>query len=1020
MDHYIGKNDAGDGYLSDVQTQHSQAPSELSRDLVASAKILESTFMDKYRILKSAYEKRITQLSNTIQDSCTQLLNDEIMKEMLLDPTSSAFIPIHITEMYANFLESDRESYIHLILEQLSSAMTKSKHCESSLQSQTERLVFLETELSNARKSDMLIEPVKDKLRHLEADFAAFTMKSQNEIDRLRAENESLEKAERKMKKTLESTQSKLEMLEKTNLDISKDHESSSDIIKQLEFNISEHVKLIEVYKTKESKEEEIKVGLKQDIEHLNRDHDRLLAELSGVKQKHALCTETLERQKNILRNKSLEEQTYSQRMATLMSEVETLLNRETSESNATISSLHEKMQVFRHRLGLELQREKRASTTLQEEVDSIRRNRDDKTKEIYKLETENTLLKEKLKSEEERVASMRDEIDSLAGQITDLKARYKETTWKLTLAEDNLQACERANDNLRRRQKEVDIERRDGDDVIRKLRDVSFQYHAAAHKQQSDGSSQMLPPAQEFPPNMKLSHASAEGGKTESIGFGVAAGRHNADSGADTEVAVLKRRLLESADHVARLRDMVLHGRTTIRQLEEDLAAKATQSQQSDDDLKYSSKLMNSDGTVYVGSHERAETDLRAENDRLQRLLEQCKEEALRDHRVDKAALEKMNEKFFSLMQKYQSTIANLSDVDESAEMEGALEFVHVDQMHAIEEKLKAANETVASLQSQLAEETSAKYEVAREAKRTCDGMKKIHRVLIGAISQLRSDLSDLRDDVLSSGTLFPSMVDSFVIRVSEVIDARAYLGAENASGQICRDEISRQDSRSVTASTESAVQASIAESMRQLLDALQQQQGSVPSAAATMQGHGSTFPNDANANANANAATEESLLFRRRLEINGNDISHPRSAVSPPLTVDIAGHSSSSQPNNFTMRRPETSPSHDHARDSFSRGDFSHYSSPYLRDRADSKDISSLDGRAIDMAIGVELEQSRVEHNLILKLAKLESESHIKDLINQIENLKHVHEIEVKALRSENETLEVSLQKLIAAQLK
>ena len=60
---------------------------------------LDATYQDKYNLMKSAYEQRITQLSEVIQDTCMSICNDELLNSMKLDNTSSAFMPAHISEI---------------------------------------------------------------------------------------------------------------------------------------------------------------------------------------------------------------------------------------------------------------------------------------------------------------------------------------------------------------------------------------------------------------------------------------------------------------------------------------------------------------------------------------------------------------------------------------------------------------------------------------------------------------------------------------------------------------------------------------------------------------------------------------------------------------------------------------------------------------------------------------------------------------------------------------------------------
>ena len=132
--------------INDNGSIASDSPSEFSeKDAINPnlRELMEQSFKDKYEIMKRAYESRIEQLSQVIQETCQQLLSDEILANMKGDPTSQDYIPAHLQELLSSHIHGERERYIH-DLEPVASLESASRQSVDKVQVQERNPPFRE------------------------------------------------------------------------------------------------------------------------------------------------------------------------------------------------------------------------------------------------------------------------------------------------------------------------------------------------------------------------------------------------------------------------------------------------------------------------------------------------------------------------------------------------------------------------------------------------------------------------------------------------------------------------------------------------------------------------------------------------------------------------------------------------------------------------------------------------------------------------------------------------------------
>jgi chromosome segregation ATPase len=213
---HVGK--LNEGYLSDVHTSFSniQYDSDASSDLMESSKVLEKQFKDKYKILRIAYERRIQQLTTSVEAVCAQILGDDLIASMRTDAASSVFIPAHISETLASYLKGDRESDIQDLLERESALNIQLNRKNAIIDNQNSRLAQLQEEGTKGKASEGELETMQEKLKALEAQFSAYSVQTKEEMDELRRQKETETHLRKSLQEQFDKSQAELSVTTNT------------------------------------------------------------------------------------------------------------------------------------------------------------------------------------------------------------------------------------------------------------------------------------------------------------------------------------------------------------------------------------------------------------------------------------------------------------------------------------------------------------------------------------------------------------------------------------------------------------------------------------------------------------------------------------------------------------------------------------------------------------------------------------------------------------------------------------
>lgn len=446
----FANNHFDSGYLSDVLTHNSTAVSgsELSVDNVMSTRMLEKHFKDKYHSLRNAYEYRIKQMKDLIETSCSGLFTDELLEEMKHDGTSSVFIPAHLIELFDKYLNDDREKYLHESIEKLTNYSLQYNIDQEIISTQTSKMNKMEAEIARGRRIEIEFEPMKEKISLIEKQYDELVESSEEENDTLKNAYYELqldyERCEINYKKELEETYAKLEEKTKLYEELVYYNDNKCKDLDALEQSMEETVRdCVNLENVGKIEKNQLKIT-NDKLEKVTENYNSLKEVVNELKSNLRYFTDELQRSKIIIDTKTEEEKVNRERVGLLMSQVEQMLSQEASESNSAIVAMHDKLKQLRHKLSLELQREKRISYSLQEEVTSLRAFKDDRLKELRLHSEEETIIKTNLSNEIQKNANLQLKFQEITSKLSEYKSKLLDAELKLKNSLDRNSFLER------------------------------------------------------------------------------------------------------------------------------------------------------------------------------------------------------------------------------------------------------------------------------------------------------------------------------------------------------------------------------------------------------------------------------------------------------------------------------------------------------------------------------------------------------------------------------------------------
>ena len=362
-----------DGYISDVPTHHSNAASEISQDLIASTKVLESHFKEKYQILRKAYEQRIKQLSDVIQNMCSAFYADELLQQMKNDKTSALFIPSHLNEVIDHHLQSEREKYVQELLLRTSSLELELNQAQRTISIQQEEL------RKKTESTEMIEKQCKQKLSAMKQS--------------LQLKNEECDQ----LKLTLEQKVHQIDILEQS-------YEQNS--------------RELAIIEGLDKKEQNLKMEMKEQVTLLSRENHSLKEHLQQLTLENQLLSEKYQANQTIIHEQTYQNDLQKQKISSLIHQIEDLFEQEMNESNQIILSTNEKLKIMKNKFSQQLSKEKRFSKALEEELTEMKLKYDNISKEKNQFHEFQKQFQLQNHSEQQQLLSLQQENSKLQFQL--------------------------------------------------------------------------------------------------------------------------------------------------------------------------------------------------------------------------------------------------------------------------------------------------------------------------------------------------------------------------------------------------------------------------------------------------------------------------------------------------------------------------------------------------------------------------------------------------------------------------
>jgi hypothetical protein len=344
--------------------------------------------------VKAAYDDRFKSLTSALSTLYDELCNDEIIQEMKKDKSSVVFLPAHLNEVIQRYLMHEREQYLHNTLS---------------------KVMDLESQLTESKQE---IQQWRDE------NIAKTTQ--------FRQQEDHLQQNIHRLKQNLAAKVSEVEHLK--NLAEKKTHE-----IDLLEHSFEQSSRELAIIEGIDKQEQQFKKELKEQLVQVTNQRNALSEEVRDLRTKCTLLTEENERLQTAHKIKLQEEAANRKKIQSMMKQVESILDEEAQESNSAIMTAHQKMKAFRDRMISELQREKRLSTALHEELTTMKSLRDDLNRENRRLQEEDNQIREKLIHEQSKLAAVMQELKELQQRWFDNKVYVKEVETKCQYLEQRL-----------------------------------------------------------------------------------------------------------------------------------------------------------------------------------------------------------------------------------------------------------------------------------------------------------------------------------------------------------------------------------------------------------------------------------------------------------------------------------------------------------------------------------------------------------------------------------------------------
>lgn len=404
---------------------------------------LDVMYRDRHNIMKRAYEQRIVQLSDVIQETCQTLIGDEVLNSMKSDPVASAYTLPAIHEMLTNHINGEREKYVHQLIQNIGTLEGRNRSMADKNMHLTKKVNQLEYDNAKGKKAEQGLDALFVKFGDMEKEYGEHKMQSADQIKQLKEEIETFEKSTSELTFTVQS-------LNDSNMEKDKEINELTEIkiqnkqeILNLQSALEQSARDMQMIEDVEKEEQEIKTQLQKRLSELVSENSTLNAELTDLKNKLHFNELELAKGQETIKESQQELHENKTKTVSLMKQVEGMLAAEAQESNNAIAIVHEKMKNLRHQLSLEVAKEKRYSASLHEELLTLRSFKEEKSREIKNLIEDEADLRTKYNREVQRTNDLTLQIQELEHTLHESRKEMQDAEGRSKQAADMMKILE-------------------------------------------------------------------------------------------------------------------------------------------------------------------------------------------------------------------------------------------------------------------------------------------------------------------------------------------------------------------------------------------------------------------------------------------------------------------------------------------------------------------------------------------------------------------------------------------------
>jgi len=325
--------------------------------------------------------------------------------------------------------------FIHQVLLKLSNVEVEHQKLTIAHKAVQQKNSTLEAQLQSLLPIEAALKSTQQRLAQLEKEHKSYSLNTTNELTTTKQNLTLLHTNERKLKDEIHSLQQALQLKSTECSQLLAENTAQSHTIHTLEQSFDQSASDLAAISAMESQEKTLKNDLKFQISSLASERNNLSAEVNDLRSQLTLANEYVLNMQQQQRAQQHEDEVNKQRVGALMTYFEGMLTQEVADSNATITSVYEKMKGFRTRMLSELQREKRHSSSLQERLDSLRTI----TNDHQQLLEETNQLRKRLTTEEAKSQSIQTRLDDTSSQLSSCQFKLKETEIRLRSMEESV-----------------------------------------------------------------------------------------------------------------------------------------------------------------------------------------------------------------------------------------------------------------------------------------------------------------------------------------------------------------------------------------------------------------------------------------------------------------------------------------------------------------------------------------------------------------------------------------------------